>query len=103
MPVGSPQGQLDVFPGDDLVGTGHCLYSLRLPYWSYDSEFFLYVYGSQRCSAAGSALLCSIVLSPALVMVFELLKILPFDPLFLGIAASAVLCGIGYTVRQAKL
>ena len=57
MPVGSPQGQLDVFPGDDLVGTGHCLYSLRLPYWSYDSEFFLYVYGSQRCSAAGSALL----------------------------------------------
>ena len=48
-------------------------------------------------------ILCSIVLSPALVMVFELLKILPFDPLFLGIAASAVLCGIGYTVRQAKL
>lgn len=40
--------------------------------------------------------LASVVISPITVLVFGLLDCLPFDSLFLGIAVSVVLCGLGY-------
>ena len=45
-------------------------------------------------------IIASIIAGPACVLVFGLLNVLPFDPLFLGIAASAIICFLGYVCKK---
>ena len=40
--------------------------------------------------------MCSIIVAPLLVLLFGVMNVLPFDSLFIGIAASLVIMGIGY-------
>lgn len=40
--------------------------------------------------------MCSIIVSPLLVLIFGVLNVLPFDALFIGIAASVVIMAAGY-------
>ena len=44
----------------------------------------------------------SIVVSPILVLIFGLLKILPFDSLFVGILASLIIMGVGLAASRKK-
>lgn len=46
--------------------------------------------------------IASIVIAPVLVMIFGVLKVLPFDSLFVGILASLVIMGIGLAVHDDK-
>lgn len=46
--------------------------------------------------------LASVCISPLLVLIFGIIDCLPFDPLFLGVAASLLLCGIGRLVGNNK-
>ena len=47
-------------------------------------------------------ILVSIIVSPIIVLVFGLLKILPFDALFLGVIFAIAACAIGYFVAKKK-
>ena len=40
--------------------------------------------------------MCSIIVSPLLVLIFGVMNVLPFDALFIGIAASVVIMAAGY-------
>ena len=42
--------------------------------------------------------MCSIIVAPLLVLIFGVLNVLPFDALFIGIAASLVIMAVGYLV-----
>lgn len=44
--------------------------------------------------------MCSIIVAPLLVLVFGVLNVLPFDALFIGIAASLVIMAVGYLVGR---
>lgn len=44
----------------------------------------------------------SIIVSPVLVLIFGVVKVLPFDPLFVGILASFVIMGVGLAVGKGK-
>ncbi len=44
--------------------------------------------------------IASIVAGPICVLVFGILKVLPFDPLFLGIALTIVICFAGYIYKR---
>lgn len=47
-------------------------------------------------------ILVSIIVSPIIVLVFGLLKILPFDALFIGILFAVIACAIGYLQAKKK-
>lgn len=52
------------------------------------------------CRVDRRFVMASILLSPTLVLIFGLLDCLPFDPLFLGVAASLVFCAIGFAAKN---
>ncbi len=44
--------------------------------------------------------MCSIIVAPLLVLIFGVLNVLPFDALFIGIAASLMIMAVGYLVGR---
>ena len=46
--------------------------------------------------------MASIIVSPVLVLIFGVVKVLPFDPLFVGILASFVIMGAGLAAGKGK-
>ena len=44
--------------------------------------------------------MCSIIVAPLLVLIFGVLNVLPFDALFIGIAASLAIMAVGYLVGR---
>ena len=47
-------------------------------------------------------IMASIIIGPLCVLVFGVINVLPFDSLFVGIAASAVICFAGYICKRSK-